>query len=1158
MKQTPQTTQAQIVQTSATSSESYQGKIQKQRHGRQLAISMAASQGTSTPTLPKLLAAEDKAELSLISSACYIPLSWEMNTSPACEQSIPICSGTRTGENCHGLTPESYSAQRLQHAAPGHIHTTSRRFFIGPLPRGWLRSHRKAWYNSWLGLKDYSSRTVTFTAATRANNTRQFLIAPSTAATFRPSFPQPEDVDVDEDEEYEPGEDVGATVGEARVLEPVDTSQEVPGLHRTQQSGSRDGNLASASQRCAQIRAERRSQSAAALTDNTPATSSSQDDPYGRHPTQSDTLGPNQSRETSGDLSGRNGSLIAGDTSSAASLLPHGAMSPNLTISQEAAHNLRPESPRADVPQYNEVHEDSNRPDQQILSHVASRMLRFNLQDTIRNRKRRMQNRLSRSRESPAERRQNRRQVRDGEIIRAERMLVRIDTSMQGLPDGYNENESMKTATRTVKKWREYLVVCRHQDDETTPFVLQLYSTRVIPQIQKSQMKKNCSHEVPLNLRTTKVNLFSSLDKTVALWHPYQKGARILIMRTRSAAHSVEWYTFIRQALGWQRPSTLLVYVPDLGVSVFLKHPFAHLETGDLMSDEEAGEGCSRLLKTMAQEQAIAEGIIKTCMKTLEEQPEWAQILNTWSKSERMGLAWRRYDRLEWVHGANEMHMYGTIAMRHSHELELRPKQHHHTHVDIPKTARLEEPEPIEGFLVLLTSQKGRHQRFGKKFSRRMYCFTNDQYLCFTRPARANPPPPPRLPTVSGSRVPSSAQIVKQTPITYSINPFPLHDGEISWLSKGKAHAQRRDVEAYAENRRTLENLSKSEGYFDLCKATCVRTTAHADCQEENDVNGGDVEFHDEARDRCLTDHTGRQQTQCRTFELVMDNGLVVRFRAYNLETRDEWVRRLSSLITYWQARTRADINTLKAIRQRNLDALEINEAQESLVGQFAQKWEVMRAEASPELFNMCRISGCRAIRMSGHLYRRPRRRANFALCSVFLTEGQLLFFQDALRRLSGAQIPHTHHTRQSVLDLRDCYVYSGIITSSDLLYQNQTFDSNLPGRWPSPRLYPSDGWTSSDDDSATCFVIWHTTRKTVFRSPEEEDGGEDGGGEGGGGSGTVRTKWRKVASLGTTGRSIVFKTRSRAERDLWVLAIETEIDRLQQREDVRIVTNED
>lgn len=191
---------------------------------------------------------------------------------------------------------------------------------------------------------------------------------------------------------------------------------------------------------------------------------------------------------------------------------------------------------------------------------------------------------------------------------------------------------------------------------------------------------------------------------------------------------------------------------------------------------------------------------------------------------------------------------------------------------------------------------------------------------------------------------------------------------------------------------------------------------------------------------------------------------------------------------------------------------------------------------------------------MSGHLYRKTRRRSSFKHCSVLLIEGQLLIFQGSVRTWSGAQTPHTHLTRQTVLNLRDCYVYSGIITANDLPYHGRGAEIvRSLGRDSTPKIWLGEGaspsWTSSDEDTATTFVIWHATRKSFFRSEEEErrvGEGEDGE--------KKKRRWRRVPALGKPGRSIVFRARSRAERDLWVLAVETEIDRLQQEEDMRIV----
>ena len=75
-----------------------------------------------------------------------------------------------------------------------------------------------------------------------------------------------------------------------------------------------------------------------------------------------------------------------------------------------------------------------------------------------------------------------------------------------------------------------------------------------------------------------------------------------------------------------------------------------------------------------------------------------------------------------------------------------------------------------------------------------------------------------------------------------------------------------------------------------------------------------------------------------------------------------------------------------------------------------------------------------------------------------------------------------------------------------------------------------------------TTFVIWQPRSKTFFKANEQEV------------SGKTRQRLRYVSSLGRPGRSIVFKTRSRAERDHWVMNIGMEIDRLQSGEDIRVV----
>lgn len=179
---------------------------------------------------------------------------------------------------------------------------------------------------------------------------------------------------------------------------------------------------------------------------------------------------------------------------------------------------------------------------------------------------------------------------------------------------------------------------------------------------------------------------------------------------------------------------------------------------------------------------------------------------------------------------------------------------------------------------------------------------------------------------------------------------------------------------------------------------------------------------------------------------------------------------------------------------------------------------------------------------MAGVLYRKPKRHSTFQRCGVILCHGQLLIFHGTLRERTGKEVRHIQHERQAAIDLKDCYIYSGLVTEGDLLYQNQTFDSNHPGHHALPRVYLEDGWTSTDEDTMTTFVIWQPQSRSLFKANEQQD------------SGKTRQRLRYVSRLGMPGRSIVFKARSRAERDHWVMNIGMEIDRLQTGEDIRVV----
>jgi hypothetical protein len=1070
---------------------------------------------------------------------------------------LPVGSRT-TNHEIEALEADSYTAHRLKHASAEHLNVTTRRFFIGPIPDGWLRDNRKSWYKRRVQLGDYSSKNASWNAAADQGShhrTMTELGGPSTTARINFSFPQPEDVD------DEPSESEGSQGGmedtdsededrPTTVIEPVAThdAQQIlgitsPGTETPKAlSVPRDKGLGGASSQDQREQLFSPPKQDSFHTAEQHLGSTDDDEPEAgpsaplEVPSRYDS--DDQRRSTSVRGSSLTGALTP-DTTSKTELLKRDS---------PPQENLRKQTLRTTSPKTNRKSMEQHAPSPMDNDDAVTRYgrtntgVRFKVSEGVANRQHRIQRRVDSTRKRVLNKNFRRDTLREGMIVKMERMLVRMDYTGSEVPEDYDENGSLKIETRAIEKWREFMVVVRkNKKQDADDFRLQIYKTRVIPEIDNDAGGKRPAREVRLDPKTTHVNLYSSLDKTVVVWHPYRKGTRILIMRPTSTAHSVEWHTFLRDAMGWQRPQTLQVNVPDLGVSLRLDKPFDSLKE----AVAEAIDEDTAVARTIEAEQGIARKIVAQCLEMLKTDPEWYDVLHMWEESAKMGLAWKRYDRLEWVHGITEQKMYGSMAMQKTHELELRPKEHYHTTARGKKGVQHEEPSPIEGFLIRLTSQKGVTKRMGKTFHKRLYYYTQNQFLMFNQPGKATPPHPPRLATITGSNIPTSTEILEKTPSTFEVEPFKLHDGAITWLNGSPESIKQHDHEALEEARRNVANVESSEGYIDLCRIRKVRKMKWgSEPGDENRVAGADsdVEFHHEVSDTSDEDGTTTRIDDDRVLELVHDNDLVIRLQAYSKEARNEWIKRLRKLVKYWKLRIASDTETFKAVRRTNLSNLNIDEEMEALLGQFGRKWEVNRSEASPELYHMCGIASCRTINMSGMLFRKPRRRSTFQRCSVLLSAGKLYIHQATVRKRTGEQVRHLHQERQDIVDLKECYVYSGLLVEEDLLYQNRTFDANnvAAGGARTPRVYleglSGEAWTSQDVDVMTCFVLWRNHRRGWFRT-QGSDGGQQKDGKG--------SRVRRVAQLGVPGRGMVFKCRSRAERDHWVLAIAAEIERV-------------
>lgn len=973
------------------------------------------------------------------------------------------------------LPPDSYTARRLEHATPDHLHHTSKRTFIGPIPEGWLKSHRKQWYKKYLPIGGNDSRQNTFIAAQPA------------------PAPVPET----------PRQDgAGATPTAQPTIEPRQPPEQRKNVAHDEHGNTLQQNGLQTSPRPDTLRLSSQS----ALMNNTAHSSTSL--------------------------------LRSSRASAEAERAPQlsqtdSAQQNGLTLNTRTSRNVLFDRARQNVPR-----------------------VRFNEPSRLQIR--------ARAQKLAAKGRLRSSKIKDGEVIKMDKMLVRIDITQQQLPEQFDERVSQGVETRSLDKWREFMVVCRKHSEDGATAVLQLHQTRVIDMSDNGKIKKKPKAQILLSTRHARVSLYSTLDKTLCLWAKGKSRTTIYYLRATTASTAVEWYTFLTSIMGWKRAESLTINVPDLSISLRLEDPFEAIENAQIEAASQKVYGADHLGRSLTDESGAAGMIVSRCLDMLKDSPDWEDVLKAWAKTGRVGLAWKRYDRLEWIHGTVEAKMYGTIAMQRTHDLELRPKDHYPLSVT-PRGEKqsIDEPPPVEGFLIRLTSQKGQDRRLGKMLFKRLYFSTLDNYLLFIKPAKATPPPPPKMHANGNGNVPTSEEIAKAVPLTYEVDPYPVEDGKLSWLKEGNVPSHeihQHDQDAALEAQRHVDMLLASDGFINLCDVTRVREMQKgASPADANLDDGEDVDFHvdeDQLRGNEHTDDGATTEVEeDRTFELVMKNGLVVRLQAYNKNARSEWMVRIRALVEYWTKRAQADMDIYKTVREQNLKTLKIDERAEAVVGQFAYKWEVSQSYASPILYNLCGIAECRTIHLSGLLFRKPRRHSTFTRCHVILSHGHLLIYQDTLRKTSGKKLVHIHHERIASMDLRGCYIYSGLLTENDLLYQNRTFDSNTPGRTALPKIYLEDGWTSTDEDAMTTFVLWHSKSKSWFRSSQTRDDVKDsqkkaarsGGGpdDDGNNSGSKRNKFTRVSQLGVTGRSVVFKARSRAERDHWVLGISNEIERL-------------
>ncbi|KAI0354962.1 hypothetical protein OH77DRAFT_1404179 [Trametes cingulata] len=692
-------------------------------------------------------------------------------------------------------------------------------------------------------------------------------------------------------------------------------------------------------------------------------------------------------------------------------------------------------------------------------------------------------------------------QVKWGDVIMRDRMLVRVSYTEDAVPTTFDESQNRTTRHLDNEGWVEYIVAWRKDR-------LELYADHHTPGKEWLTGHKRLAYVVPLGSSTTRLSLYSFVDLTFCLTCPpaslridgkrrphifgSYRGTNVFVFKVKCRTRAVDWVWNLWRHLGGQLPPAIEIRSPTLDTRVTIDVPSSDLDAAYTVFTRS--------------------NIIGLCTKFLGTAPEFRALMaRERAEGATFALAWRHGAQLDWVWRERDVReqprkwavLCGLALAQGGKQahLEIRRKRHLPTHLRMRDGTRLDEPPAVEGYLDRI--------RPNSQLKQSVYLVTHDGYLFALSPARAHPPPPPGTPEPSTEA--DNADTRRRAEV---------HRGQLQILDATGVS----DLRNIVAVRRAFQLIPKQMERVSVPREADWEDTEAFWAQEERSESddedaGGEVGL-GRVRDRA-------RLRMRRSFELVLTSGRVVRFEAYSCAAAQEWIVRLRPLISYWKKRHQYDARLEMDIAHSSTGRPPITRPRPPARAK-GHRHDVGvdstppdRDASLPDLdffYNWCVMDACRPILKCGRLYGRKGWWGQYKHIQLVLVSANLVQFH-----ISGRT--SLHHRRDKVIPLLDAYLVSGYF-AAQYLPEGQ-YDANAP---PVARRY-QDGLETDDGEEDTLFVVWYRPVTAAVGLGKSEGKGKGRGAE--------------VPPLKAKRKAAVFRTRSRLERDAWVWAINVEIERL-------------
>ncbi|KAF4576993.1 hypothetical protein EYR36_004977 [Pleurotus pulmonarius] len=683
--------------------------------------------------------------------------------------------------------------------------------------------------------------------------------------------------------------------------------------------------------------------------------------------------------------------------------------------------------------------------------------------------------------------------TKEDEVVMSDRMLVRVDYTRLGVGPTYDEEENRTARHLSHEAFKEFMVIWRHNR-------IELYENYHLPGKAWFTGHQHLSFLIPLE-PSTHLSLYSFVDMSFCLacqptstsvasggksrW-PFRRskeGQNVFIFKLKSRSRAADWMWQIWCRLDGKIPPMIEIRNPAMDTRVRVQVPSIDMEMA---------------FKTFSRQ-----NVIELVRSELMNEPHWRLLVESQlEQGKTLELAWRNGTTLDWVWLDNDVNgkerpweVLCGLAFNQSSQLcrlEIRLGEHKTTAIRLANGEKITAPPSIEGYLDRIKPNTGARAK--------VYLATHDGNLFSIAPARAYPPAPPGLQGAGDSLketevVRGAMQIMAATGVIdvrnilivrQAFQPAPLHTHN--------------EVDGGTPSNDDWANVWSVEEQQD----------------QSDDEDGGGDEGLSKVVDK------GRLRMK-RSFELLLKNGRVIRFEAYSRRAAVEWIKGLRALMSYWRQRHRHDaldeMEIARAVRDPITPRVHLHQDGCERPPQ-APADENDPMPMLSMTFNRCVLDGCNSIIRGGKLFMRRGLYGEYELVQLVLVAGHLVWF----RVKASSQL---NRRARKKIGLLDAYVGSGYFAVTILPRGQYTADTSLPRRY-------QDGLEADDPEEDTIFAVWYlsTTGDALYKPGEIGTRVEVPGAV-------------PVPPLSAKRKVVVFRTRSKIERNTWCWALNCEIEKL-------------